>query len=105
VTIAVKKKRLEERKKKALFANIADLKKSPKSKTSPRTPSPLASGMRAYLLIERNWPKSPPRARKPLKKKMKKMMMEMTMEMKMRKMRTLMPLRIDLVVFSPFLAS
>jgi hypothetical protein len=44
-----KKKRLDERKKKALFANIADLKKSPKGKTSPRTLSPLASGMRAHL--------------------------------------------------------
>jgi hypothetical protein len=80
------------------------LKKSPKSKISLRTPSPLASGMRAHHSIGRNWPKSPQRARKQLKKKMRKKM-KMTMEMKMRRMRTLTHLRIDLVVFSPFLVS
>jgi hypothetical protein len=61
--------------------------------------------MRAHLLIGRNWLKSPPRARKPLKEKMEKKMMMMEMTMEMSKMRTLTPLRIDLVVFSPFLAS
>jgi hypothetical protein len=54
VATAVKKKRLEERKKKSLFANISDLKKGPKSKIRPRTLSPLASGMRAHLLIGRS---------------------------------------------------
>jgi hypothetical protein len=44
--------------------------------------------------------------RKKMEKKMNKMMMlEMTMKMKMREMRTLTSFRIDLVVFSPFLAS